>query len=77
MTTPAFTVGRYRDPDTGRERWAVHAAPSGVWYFAKRSGRISASALCHRLRREASESDPPAQALGALADDVLRELRRP
>jgi len=38
------TVGKYRDQDTGRERWAV-LGPTGCWYFAKRYGFANAVRL--------------------------------
>ncbi len=75
MSGAAFTVGRYRDQDTGRERWAVFAAPSRTWQFPARPGRGPAQALADRLNREAT--DPPARSLGADLDATLRELRRP
>jgi hypothetical protein len=43
----------YRDPETGRTRWAVLHGPSGVWYFPKRYGRAAAE----KLARERNAQD--------------------
>ncbi len=45
-----FSVGRYFDQDTGRQRWAV-VGPCDVWYFPQRYGRKAAGGLCKRLNR--------------------------
>ena len=49
----AFSAERYRDSDTGRERWAVLHRPTGVWYFPARYGRLAALRLAARLNRNA------------------------
>lgn len=52
MAATGFTTQLYRDPETGRERWAVLHGPTAVWYFAKRRGKRGALAYCLRLNRE-------------------------
>jgi hypothetical protein len=47
-----FSVGMYRDPNTGRARLAVYCTGSRVFYFPKRYGRRAARALCARLNSE-------------------------
>ncbi len=36
---------QYRDPDTGRTRWAVLHFATRAWYFPKRYGRKAAMRL--------------------------------
>lgn len=65
-----YSVGHYRDPDTGRARWAV-LGPGDVWYFASHPGNMAAHALCRRMNRaEQQRTDP------TIATDTLAELRR-
>ena len=45
----AYSVGQYRDSDTGRTRWAVFCNASRVWYFPKRHGRKEAERLLSRM----------------------------
>jgi len=44
-----FTVGKYIDYGTGRQRWAVFHGPTRVFYFAKHYGKKPAERLCKRL----------------------------
>lgn len=47
-----FKAGKYRDPESGRFRWAV-LGPNNAWYFATRYGKTPAVTLAHRLNKEA------------------------
>lgn len=47
-----FSIGLYRDNDTGRNRWGV-MGPACVWYFPRRYGKQAARALCRRLNQDA------------------------
>jgi|AACY02.2.fsa_nt_gi hypothetical protein len=51
-----FTAEQYRDPDSGRSRWAVLCRTSRVFYFPRRYGLRAAQALARRLNREASDA---------------------
>jgi hypothetical protein len=54
VTKPArYQTNLYRDPDTGRERWAVLETSTRVWYFPENYGMRAAVALCNRLSRNA------------------------
>lgn len=48
MTEP-YEVGRYRDYETGRYRWAVLDRQTSVWYFPEEYGKRAAERLCSRL----------------------------
>ena len=50
MNKVGFSVGRYFDQDTQRQRWAV-VGPCDVWYFARRYGKAATRALCKRLNK--------------------------
>lgn len=54
MTRTTYAVGKYRDPDSGRQRFAVWASPAQIWYFPDRYGRAAADRLAARLNLEAS-----------------------
>lgn len=45
-----FSVGLYRDQDTGRARWAV-IGPTDTWYFPTRYGQHAARMLCRKLNK--------------------------
>lgn len=47
-----FHIGIYKDPETGRSRWAV-LGPGDVWYFPTRYGHRAAERLRDRLNLEA------------------------
>lgn len=49
----AYSAERYRDSDTGHERWAVLHRATGTWYFAACYGRLAARRLAARLNRNA------------------------
>jgi len=51
----SYSVGKYRNHDTNRERWAVLQSPSKVWYFPKRYGYIEAKRLCKILNKETNK----------------------
>lgn len=40
-----YSVGKYRDYSTGRERYAVFEQNTKVWYFPKRYGKKEAERL--------------------------------
>ena len=46
-----FSVQQYRDPDTGKYRWAVLAA-NGCFYFPKGYGKSAAESLAKRLNEQ-------------------------
>lgn len=46
-----FSLLQYRDPETGRYRWAVYQYGPAVWYFPTRYGIRAARALLARLKR--------------------------
>ena len=48
-----FSVLKYRDPETGRYRWAVYQYAPAVWYFPTRYGLAAARALLARLKKGA------------------------
>jgi hypothetical protein len=50
MSAQGFSVGIYRDQDTGRQRWAV-VGPADAWYFPRSYGKRAAQTLCRRLNR--------------------------
>ncbi len=73
MTTHA--PQQYRDPETGRTRWAVLHFATRAWYFPKRYGRKAAMRLAEERNaqdRAYSGQDPKFSA--ALAK-ITREGR--
>ena len=46
-----FEAGQYRDPNTGRYRWAVLQSPSNVWHFPDNYGKSAAISLTSKLKR--------------------------
>ncbi len=46
------SVQQYRDPETGRTRWAVLHGPTAVWYFPERYGRRAAERLAAARNRQ-------------------------
>jgi hypothetical protein len=51
----AFSSQQYRDPDTGRQRWAVSCPKTSVWYFPGHYGKRAATQLASRLNRGAHQ----------------------
>lgn len=50
-TGHGYSVGKYLDQDTNRQRWAV-VGPWNVWYFPTQYGKKAAHALCKRLNKD-------------------------
>lgn len=50
-----FGIGRYRDNDTGRERWAVVDTVTHVWFFPEIYGKKAAERLAAKLNRGQEE----------------------
>lgn len=48
-----FSILKYRDPDSGRYRWAILQYGPMVWYFPKRYGYAAARAMLNRMNRGA------------------------
>lgn len=44
-----YTIGQYRDSETGRSRWAVFCGQTRTWYFPSRYGQKAAQALAREL----------------------------
>jgi hypothetical protein len=46
-----YFVERYRDPETGRSRWAVLHLKTATWSFASRYGKRAAIHMCDWLNK--------------------------
>lgn len=50
-----YTAQQYRDPATGRTRWAVLHGLTRCWYFPTRYGQVAALDMARRLNRESRQ----------------------
>jgi hypothetical protein len=50
---PGYTADVYRDPDSGRDRWAVLDLLTRAWYFPSSYGRRAAERLARTLNKHA------------------------
>ena len=50
-----LSILKYRDPGSGRYRWAIYQYSPSVWYFPKRYGIAAARAMINRMIRENAE----------------------